>query len=110
MPISARSNASRACAAQANESIFSEYNARNGESLTKLVNEQGVQLRKFNDDIYDSFGEAAAEVYEETRDHSALAKKIDDSFKATMRDVGAWQSIAEVAFSAQRNRVLGIGG
>ena len=65
-------------------------------------------LKSFNDEIYDSFGEAAEEVYEEVRAHSPLAKKIDDQFRAALREIGGWQKIAEVAFSNQRNRVLDI--
>ena len=88
---------------------YEECQANNGEYLAKMVNEHGVVLKEFSEDTYDSFGEAAAEVFENVRDHSALAKKINDHFQATLREVGAWQKIAEVAFSNQRNRVLGIG-
>ena len=54
------------------------------------------------------FGEASAAVFEETRAHSPLAAKIHDQFTAALKEVGGWQKIAEVAFSVQRNRVLGI--
>ncbi len=87
---------------------YEETQANNGQYLAKMINENGVVLKRFNDEIYDSFGEAAKEVFEQTRDHSALAKKVNDSFQATLREVGGWQKIAEVAFSNQRNRVLGI--
>ena len=68
------------------------------------------ELKQFTDDAYDAFGEATAEVYEETRGHSALAAEVHDNFMANLRELGGWQAIAEVAFSNQRNRVLGIGG
>ena len=74
-----------------------------------MVNEHGVVLKEFSEDAFDSFGEAAAEVFENVRDHSALAKKINDHFQSNLRELGAWQAIAEVAFSTERNRVLGIG-
>jgi len=90
-------------AAQPEEAI-----ANNGEYLAKMVDEHGVELREFNDDIYDSFGEAAAEVYEETRDHSPLAAKINDHYQDAMREMGAYLKIAEIGFSQQRNRVLDI--
>lgn len=80
--------------------------ANNGAYLQKLVDEHGVELRTFSDEIYDSFGEAAEEVYEETRDHSPLAKKIDDHFQASLRTLGAYLKLAEVGFTNQRNRVL----
>ena len=58
--------------------MMSEYNAKNGAALASLIKDQGVQLREFNDEIYDSFGTAANEVFEEVRAHSPLAKKIDE--------------------------------
>jgi TRAP-type mannitol/chloroaromatic compound transport system substrate-binding protein len=87
---------------------YEEATAKNGEYLAKLVNEHGVKLREFSDDVYDSLGEASVEVYEETRQHSPLAAKITDAFMLTLREVGGWQKISEIAYSNQRNRVLGI--
>jgi TRAP-type mannitol/chloroaromatic compound transport system substrate-binding protein len=52
-----------AAAAMENDVMTSEFNAKNGTSLARLVNEQGVDVRKFSDDIYDSFGEAAEQVF-----------------------------------------------
>jgi TRAP-type mannitol/chloroaromatic compound transport system substrate-binding protein len=97
-----------AAAAMENDVMMAEYNAKNGASLAKLIKEQGVQLRRFNDDIYDAFGDAAAEVFEEVRAHSELAKKIHDSFARSRQDVGSWAKIADQEYVAQRNRVLNI--
>ncbi len=90
-------------AAQPEEAI-----ANNGEFLRVMVEDNGVELREFNDDVYDSFGAAAAEVFEETRDHSELAAKIDDSYQKSLREMGGYLKLAEIGFSIQRNRVLGI--
>ena len=87
---------------------FEETVALNGEYLNRLKNDHGVQVRAFNDDIWDAFGEAAAEVFEETRDHSALAAKIDDAFQAKLREIGAMMAAFEGTFVNQRNRVLGL--
>ncbi len=90
-------------AAQPEEAI-----AKNGEYLNKMINENGVQTREFNDDVWDAFGEAAAEVFEETRAHSPLAKKIDEAYQSSMREMAGWRSKAEIAYVNQRNRVLDI--
>jgi TRAP-type mannitol/chloroaromatic compound transport system substrate-binding protein len=90
-------------AAQPEEAI-----AKNGEYLAKMVNENGVQTREFNDDVWDSFGEAAAAVFEETRAHSDLAKRIDASYQTSMREIAGWRAKAEIAYVGQRNRVLDI--
>jgi TRAP-type mannitol/chloroaromatic compound transport system substrate-binding protein len=97
-----------AAAAMENDVMMAEYNAKNGASLAKLIKEQGVRLRRFNDDIYDAFGDAAEEVFEEVRAHSDLAKRIDASFAKSRQDVGSWAKIADQEYVAQRNRVLKI--
>ena len=98
-----------ACCYEEHANQMDETNANNGKYLQKMIDENGVQLREFSDDIYDAFGAAAQEVFEETRDHSALAAKIDDGFQANLREIGKWFAISEVAYQKQRNRVLGIG-
>jgi len=97
-----------AAAAEENGLHYYEAQAFNGAYLNKLVTEHGVVLKEFSEDAYDAFGEASAEVYDETRQHSDLAARIHDSFMATRNEVGSWQKIAEIAFSQQRNRVLGL--
>ena len=97
-----------AAATVLHENMYSEYNAKNGEFLAKLINEQGVELRKFSDDVADAFGEASEEVFEEVREHSPLAKRIDDSYREALRTIGAWLTIADGEYAIQRNRVLGI--
>ena len=82
--------------------------ANNGQYLKKLVDEQGVQVRAFNDEVWDSFGDASAELFEEIRDHSPLAKKIDDAFQKALREIGGTIAQFEGTFVNQRNRVLGL--
>ncbi|MCP5120612.1 MAG: TRAP transporter substrate-binding protein [bacterium] len=91
-----------------NDIMMAEFNAKSGAALKDLVENQGVKLRKFNDDVYDSFGEATEAVFEGVRAHSKLAKEIDESFRAARKDLGGWSKISDQAFVAQRNRVLGV--
>ena len=97
-----------AAAAWENDNMMAEFNAKNGEALDKLITEQGVQLREFNDDVYDAFGEASAAVFEETRQHSEIAARIHDSFANSREKVGAWMKIADQAYLNKRNQVLGL--
>jgi TRAP-type mannitol/chloroaromatic compound transport system substrate-binding protein len=96
------------CCMEENAAQPEEALANNGAYLQRLINDHGVQLRTFSDDTYDAFGTAAAEVFAETRDHSPLAAKINDHFQASLKELGAYLKIAEVGFSNQRNRVLGL--
>lgn len=85
-----------------------ETNYQNGIYLNRLVNEYGVELREFNDDVYEAFGDAATEVIEEARDHSALAAEIFDSFLAARENVGVWTNYSDAPYVAKRNRYLKI--
>jgi TRAP-type mannitol/chloroaromatic compound transport system substrate-binding protein len=95
-----------AAASMENDVMMAEFNAKNGEALAKLVTEQGVKLREFNDDVYDAFGEGAAAVYEETKKHSKLTARIHESFLKARQEVGSWMKISDQAYLNQRNRVL----
>ena len=97
-----------AAAMEENAAQFEECVANNGKYLAKLVNDHGVQMRALSDDTWDSFGKAAAEVFEETRDHSALAKEIDTAFQKNLREIGGFMANFETTFLNQRNRVLGL--
>jgi TRAP-type mannitol/chloroaromatic compound transport system substrate-binding protein len=97
-----------AAAAMENDVMMSEYNAKNGAALARLIRDQGVQLRRFNDDIYDSFGKAAQEVFDGVVTHSDLAKRIHASFAKAREEVGGWTNVSDQAYVAQRNRVLGM--
>lgn len=97
-----------AAASMENEVMMSEYNAKNGAALASLVNDQGVKLRRFNDDVYDAFSEAAEEVFDEVQQHSELAARIHKSFANARSEIGAWAKISDQAYVEQRNRALGL--
>ena len=97
-----------AAASMENDVMMAEYNAKNGEWLGKLINEQGVQLRQFSDEIFDSFGEAADEVFAGVVEHSDLAKRVHESFVKARAEVGGWAKISDQAYVSQRNRYLGL--
>ena len=99
-----------AAAGMENDVMMSEYNAKNGAALARLRRDQGVQLRKFNDDVYDAFGKAAQEVFDGVVGHSALAKRVHDSFVKAREEIGGWSNVSDQAYVAQRNRVLGMSG
>ena len=89
-----------------NARTMAETNAFNGEYLNRLINDHGVQLREFNDDVYDAFGEASSEVIEEARDHSELSKKIYDAVLAKRAELGAWTALSDTAYVQKRNNVI----
>ena len=66
---------STACQAE-NNRMFSEYNAKNSDSLDTLVNEHGVQLRRQSDDILRAIGVAADEVMAEVGATDDISKRM----------------------------------
>ena len=91
-----------------NDIMMSEYNAKNGAALARLISDQGVKLKEFNDDVYDSIKEASDEVYAEVKDHSDLAARIHSSFESARADLGAWGNLSDGGYLKQRNRALGV--
>lgn len=97
-----------ALCAEENVRMNAEFNANNGAYLQRLINEHGVQLREFNDDIYDAFGVASEEVFDTVRQHSDLGNRMHEAFVAARAATGGWLNLSDVAYLQQRNRVLGI--
>ena len=89
-----------------NDNIMAEYNAKNGAALERLVNDQGVVVREFNEDVYAAFGRGSEEVYAEVVEHSALARQIHDSMLAARKTVGEYQQLNDVEYVLKRNAVL----
>ncbi len=85
---------------------MAETNANNSLYLAKLIDDHGVKLRQFDDDIFDGFGEAAAEVMAEVRQHDPLTQKIHDSFDRARTEIGRWSGLSDAPFILQRNRVM----
>jgi len=90
-----------------NDNIMAEYNAKNGAALERLVQQQGVEVREFNDDVYAAFKRGSDEVYAEVEVHSPLAKKIHDSCMAARKTVGDYVQLNDVAYTNKRNAALG---
>ena len=93
-------------AASENANMMAEYNAKNGAALVRLQQEQGVEVREFNDDVYEAFGRGAAEVFAEVAGHSALAQRVHDSFLNARKTVGDYLLLNDVAYINKRNKVL----
>ena len=97
-----------ACAGQAYDHSLDEYNANNGNFLAKLIEEEGVIVKSFSDDVYDAFGEASEEVFEETCGKNTLVAEVRGNFVAARANVGGWMNLSEPPYYAQRNRILGL--
>jgi TRAP-type mannitol/chloroaromatic compound transport system substrate-binding protein len=99
-------NLIKAVAQAENDNIMAEYNAKNGAALERLVNDQGVVVREFNEDVYEAFGRGSAEVYAEVVESSDLARRIHESMVAARKTVGEYQQLNDVEYVLKRNAVL----
>lgn len=91
-----------AASAAENDIMLAEFNANNARALDTLINEHGVILRKFNDDILRRLGEVSAEVVAEAANHDDLARRIFESYSAARAGSMRWGEIAEQAFMFAR--------
>jgi TRAP-type mannitol/chloroaromatic compound transport system substrate-binding protein len=89
---------------QAEETLLTaEFNARNGDALSTLINEHDVEFRRFPDDVLEGFGKASGEVIAEMRDTGdEMTKKIVDSFLEHRRKLMNWSNYGEFAYMQAR--------
>ena len=98
----------RAACNEENSLTMAETNANNGAYLARLINDHGVELREFNDDIYTAFGKAAQEVIEEAKSHSDLSARIMTAVEKARLELGGWTKLSDMAYVQKRNKVLGL--
>lgn len=90
----------------ANHAMVDEFALRNATALTSLVEEHGVQLREFPEDVYTALYEASNEVLDEFVAKDADAKRVYDSYRAFQQRVAPWTRTGERAYLDGRARVL----
>lgn len=96
-----------ACCRAENNLTTSEFNARNGDALDQLVNQHGVQVREYPDEVFKSLAEASEEVLADMAAESALVDRIYNSFYDFRTKAMDWTAIAEQGFANKRRMALG---
>ena len=94
----------KACCAGEDSYTLAEFNARNGGSLTTLLDEHGVQLHKFSDDIFNAIAKSADEVVNEVASHDDLAKRVVESYTSFRKDVTGWTALSDQAYTEARTK------
>lgn len=77
--------------------MYSEFEARNGRALKTLVEEHGVQLRRFPDQVLAELKRLSEEVIEEVADSDPMARRVWDSLKAYTEQIKPATAIGEQA-------------
>ncbi|MGD9264277.1 MAG: TRAP transporter substrate-binding protein [Lysobacterales bacterium] len=83
-----------ACQAAVMDSL-SEFTYKNGQALERLVNEHGVELRRFPDEVLEHLGEISGELMEELSGEDAMFARIYESFRAFRKIVNPWTDISD---------------
>lgn len=78
--------------------VLGEFEAKNNLYLQKLVNEHGVKLRRYPDEILKEFKKYTQEVIEELTTKDALAKKVYEAYSAFQKNIKDWGDVTERVF------------
>ncbi|MCT8160768.1 TRAP transporter substrate-binding protein [Pseudoruegeria sp. SHC-113] len=92
-------------AGHANVWNLSQYQMNNGAALQRLAS-SGVKVLEFPDSVWDAFGAASAQVYDEFMGDD-IFKETYDHYMASMKASSGWIAQSSTAYVAQRDRVLG---
>jgi TRAP-type mannitol/chloroaromatic compound transport system substrate-binding protein len=84
--------------ARANISMLTHFESQNNMYLQKLVNEHHVQLKKFPDDVIETFRKLSAEVIGEVVEKDPMSKKVYESYSAFKKDIAQWAKLSEATF------------
>jgi len=101
LPADLQSIVEIACKA-ANMDMFAEFEARNGEAIKTLVEEHGVELRPFPDEVLAELKAASLEVMEEMAAVDEMSGKAWASLKAYMERVKLSTRIGSQYFVERR--------
>ncbi|MDD9806891.1 MAG: TRAP transporter substrate-binding protein [Gammaproteobacteria bacterium] len=82
----------------ANQDMLADYTARNFGALKTLVDEHGVSVRRFPDDVLARFRELSAGVVAEVAAANPLAARIHESWRRFLDAVGDWNALSEKAY------------
>ncbi|MGB0694123.1 MAG: TRAP transporter substrate-binding protein [Rhodospirillaceae bacterium] len=87
-----------AAATAENDYGLAEFNTYNGDALATLINDHGVTLKKFPDEVIQEIGTAAGEVVREVAAEDEMTQKVFDSFIDFRTKAIGWAKLSDQAF------------
>ena len=84
--------------AYANGYVLSEFVANNNRALNTLVNDHGVILKQFPDEVLNGLGALSGQVIGELAAADALSQKVMDSIVSFRKQAIAYAKVSEQAF------------
>ena len=81
-----------------NRWMSAEFDAKNGEYITKLINEENVQVKMFPKEVLSRLKSATKEAIEDLTSSDPVSKKVYESFSKFKTNVSQWTDISEKVF------------
>ena len=103
----AHQEAIRASCIAENDIMLGEFNANNGRALKTLLNDHGVELRRFDDSIFTEIAAKSKEVLAEAGASSEIAGKVHASFTESFEALRSWTGLSEQPYTAVRDKAFG---
>jgi TRAP-type mannitol/chloroaromatic compound transport system substrate-binding protein len=97
----------RAACKAANNDNLGEFTHNNALALKTLVDDHGVQLRDFSDEIWREIGRASEQAVADAANADAITRRVYDSYIQARRRSRYWHEISEAAYYRRREQVLG---
>lgn len=88
----------RSSCRETNEIVRAEFTARNQVALRQLVDEHGVELRRFPDDVLGRLKELTAEVIVDAAEADPLVARVAESYASFQRQSRNWREVSTDAF------------
>ena len=93
----------RSVCGDVNNTSLGEFTYYNAEYLNRLVNDHGVKLRSFPDDVVKLMREASKDVRADSG-KEGVNKRIYDSFEASLKTMRNWAAISEGPYYSAREK------
>ncbi len=93
---------------RANNLSLAEYGHFNAVALDQLVEEHGVELRRFPDDVLEALARESKAVLEETAQTDDISRRIYESYKASFERSMLWGRISDEAYMNVRRAVFAL--
>jgi len=95
-----------AAAGDENSWMYSEFVYNNGLAIDTLASQHGIVPRAFPDSIIDEIGRIAPDVMRSAATDD-IGRRVLESYLAALEPMRGWTPIAEPAYFAARQRILG---
>ncbi|MDH3663196.1 MAG: ABC transporter substrate-binding protein, partial [Alphaproteobacteria bacterium] len=77
---------------------YSEFSAMNADSLKVLLDEHGVQLRTFSDELFAEIKKVSGDVVAEVGATDEVTQKVYDSYMAFHEKAVGWAKLSEQGY------------